>query len=471
MSADRYDFGKAAADALADGESRAILDKAIFHIDALRQRSVDAMPDFTERRARAVAVRENTLDRLPDLLETLEASVTAAGGHVHYAADASQAARLITDVLTARGARLVVKSKSMVSEEIGLNDALAAAGIEAVETDLGEYIIQLLGQKPSHIIAPALHVSKEQVSKLFAEKFGRTSTDIPEMTRIARDSLRAKFLAADAGITGANIVVAQTGTVMVLENEGNIRLTGSCPPVHIALMTLEKVVGSLADAAAVLDILPPAATGQTLPVHLSLFTGARRDGERDGPEEMHLVILDNGRSAILGDPVLRSILKCIRCGACLNVCPVYQSVGGHAYGAVYPGPMGSILSSVLTGATGDARQPFACTHCRACAEACPVGIDHPALLQELRCRLAAKGSDAATTGYAALARHPLLFDAAAAWARTVDPHLTRVAAMAPEGPVAKFLRGRKFPGFRKPFSRRFKAMAKRLSRSEKGGRA
>jgi len=473
MSAGRHNFGKASADALADGESRAILDKAILQIHALRQRSVDAMPDFTERRARAVAVRQATLDRLPDLLETLEASVVAAGGSVHFAEDAPQASRLITDLLTARGVRLAVKSKSMVSEEIGLNEALAAAGIEAVETDLGEYIIQLMGQKPSHILAPALHVSKEQVSALFAEKFGRTSTDIPEMTRIARDSLRAKFLAADAGITGANIAVAETGTVMVLENEGNIRLTGSCPPIHVALMTLEKVVGSLAEAAAVLDILPPSATGQTLPVHLSLFTGARRDGERDGPREMHLVILDNGRSELLADPILRPILKCIRCGACLNVCPVYQSVGGHAYGSVYPGPMGSILSSVLKDAAGDARQPFACTHCGACAEACPAGIDHPVLLQELRRRQAVgQGTDTATKSYAALARHPLLFDAAAAWARTVDPRLDRVAAMAPDGPVGKFLRGRKFPGLSKPFSRRFKAMAKRLSRAQaKGGRS
>lgn len=471
MSADRHDFAKAAAAALADDTSRTIWDKAIFHIHALRQRSVDAMPDFPERRARAVAVREATLARLPELLETLEASVTAAGGVVHFAGDAEQAAKTIADLLVARGVRLAVKSKSMVSEEIGLNDALAAAGIEAVETDLGEYIIQLLGQRPSHIIAPALHVSKEQVSALFQEKFGRTSTDIPEMTRIARDSLRAKFLAADAGITGANIAVAATGTVMVLENEGNIRLTGSCPPIHVALMSLEKVVGTLAEAAAVLDILPPSATGQTLPVHLSLFTGARRDGERDGPREMHLVILDNGRSDILADPLLRPILKCIRCSACLNVCPVYQSVGGHAYGSVYPGPMGAVLSSILKNSSGDVRQPFACTHCGACAAACPVGIDHPGILQELRCRAASQGTDAATRGYAALARHPLLFEAAAAWARTVDPQLRRVVAMAPDGPVGRFLHGRKFPGLSKPFSRRFKAMAKRLSQAREGGRS
>ncbi|WP_300161822.1 lactate utilization protein B [Solidesulfovibrio sp.] len=458
MSAAKHDFAKAAAKALDDRESRAILDRAIFHIDVLRQRSVKAMPDFAERRARAVAVREKTLARLPELLETLEARVTAAGGRVHYAEDAAQAAATVTDILTAAGAKLVVKGKSMVSEEIGLNDALAAAGIEAVETDLGEYIIQLAGQRPSHILAPALHVSKEQVSALFQEKLGRTSADIPEMTRIARDSLREKFLAADAGITGCNIAVARTGTVTVLENEGNIRFSASCPPVHVALMTLEKVVETLADAAAILDILPPSATGQTLPVHLSFFTGARRDGERDGPREMHLVVVDNGRSAVLADPVLRDILRCIRCGACLNVCPVYQAVGGHAYGSVYPGPMGSVLSSVLAGGEGDPRQPFACTHCAACAGACPAGIDHPALLQELRRRLAATEPDPAARAFAALARHPWLFDGLAAVARTVDPRLTKTAALAPDSPVGRFLRGRRFPGLARPFARRFRKM-------------
>jgi L-lactate dehydrogenase complex protein LldF len=469
MSAKRHDFGKAAAKALADGERRSVLTKAIGHIHVLRRKSVEAMPDFEARRDRAVAVREKTLARLPDLLEALEANVTAAGGVVHYAENAPSAASLIRQLLVARGVKLVVKGKSMVSEEIGLNDVLAEAGIEAVETDLGEYIIQLAGEKPSHILAPALHVSKEQVSELFDRKLGRKSTDIPEMTRIARDSLRRKFLAADAGITGVNIAVAATGTVMVLENEGNIRLSASCPPLHIALMSLEKVVETLADAAAVLDILPPSATGQTLPVHLSLFTGARREGERDGPVEMHLVILDNGRSQLLADPVLRQILRCIRCGACLNVCPVYQSVGGHAYGSVYPGPMGSILSSVLTDAAGDARQPFACTHCAACAAACPVGIDHPALLQELRRRLSAKDTDAATVAFASLARHPVLFVAAAAMARVADPKLTRVEGLAPDSPVGRFLRCRAFPGFSRPFSRRFKALARSLSRH--GGRS
>jgi L-lactate dehydrogenase complex protein LldF len=468
MTKAAYDFAKASAKALGDRHSRAVLHKAIGHIRVLRQRSVNAMPDFAKRQARAVAVREKTLAKLPQLLETLEASVIAAGGNVHYAETAETASALITRLLAERGVKLVVKGKSMVSEEIGLNEALGAAGIEAVETDLGEYIIQLAGQRPSHILAPALHVSKEQVSELFARKLGRTSTDIPEMTRIARDSLRRKFLAADAGITGCNIAIAATGTVTVLENEGNIRLSASCPPIHVAVMTLEKVVETLADAAVILDILPPAATGQTLPVHLSFFTGTRRDGERDGPREMHLVIVDNGRSEILADPVLRTILRCIRCGACLNVCPVYQSVGGHAYGTVYPGPMGSVLSPLLKDNPGDPRQPFACTHCAACAEACPAGIDHPALLQELRRRLSTEETDLSVTAFSLLARHPLLFGGAAALGRTFDPKLREVAAVAPDSPVGRFLRGREFPGLSRPFSRRFKALARRLKRRQGG---
>ena len=470
MTKTAHDFAKASAKALGDRQSRAILHKAIGHIRVLRQRSVNAMPDFPERQARAVAVRDKTLAKLPELLEKLEASVVAAGGRVHYAETAETAATLVAGILSERGVKLVVKGKSMVSEEMGLNEVLQAAGIEAVETDLGEYIIQLAGQRPSHILAPALHVSKEQVSDLFARKFGRTSTDIPEMTRIARDSLRQKFLAADAGITGCNIAIAETGTVTVLENEGNIRLSGSCPPIHIALMTLEKVVETLADAAVVLDILPPAAPGQTLPVHLSFFTGARREGERDGPREMHLVILDNGRSDILADPKLRSILRCIRCGACLNVCPVYQSVGGHAYGTVYPGPMGSVISPLLKDNPGDPRQPFACTHCAACSEACPAGIDHPALLQKLRRRVSETETDLPVAAFSLLARHPLLFGGAAAVGRLFDPKLREVAAVAPDAPVGRFLRCREFPGLARPFSRRFKALARRLKRLQ-GGRA
>jgi L-lactate dehydrogenase complex protein LldF len=273
------------------------------------------------------------------------------------------------------------------------------------------------------------------------------------MTRVAREALRQKFLAADAGITGANMAVAETGTIVLLENEGNIRLSTTCPPIMVALMSLEKVVASLSDAATVLDILPIAGTGQVLPVHLSFLTGPRRPGETDGPRELHLVILDNGRSDILADPKLRDILRCVRCGACLNVCPVYQRLGGHPYGSVYPGPMGSVLSPLLAHAPGDPRQPFACTHCGACAAACPAGIDHPALLQTLRERLSAKADDPATRLFAGLARHPALFTGAAALGRLAGPGLACLPRLAPRTHLGRYLRGRRFPGLVRPFSR------------------
>lgn len=453
MTRPGHNFGRAAADTLADRELQTVLRQAMAHIRQLRHDTVDTLDDFAARRDRAKAVREHTLAALPDLLETLEANVTAAGGMVHWARDGQTAASCVTELLKKRGVRLAVKGKSMIGEEIGLREALGAAGIEAVETDLGEYIIQLAGHTPSHIISPALHLSREQVSKLFVRHLGHTGEDIPAMTRVAREALRRKFLAAEAGITGANMVVAETGTIVLLENEGNIRLSTTCPPVMVALMSLEKVVASLADAATVLDILPIAATGQILPVHLSLLTGPRRTGETDGPRELHLVILDNGRSDILAEPALRDILRCVRCGACLNVCPVYQRLGGHPYGSIYPGPMGSVLSPLLAHTPGDPRQPFACTHCGACADACPVGIDHPALLQELRQRLATETADPATALFAGLARHPALFSGAAELARLANPGISQLPRLAPKSRLGRYLRGRRFPGLSRPFSR------------------
>jgi len=453
MTRSGYDFGAAAAKTLADQELQGVLRQAMAHIRQLRHDTVEKLTDFDARRDRAKAVREHTLAALPDLLETLEANVTAAGGEVHWAKDGTTAANLVTELLKNRGVRLAVKGKSMIGEEIGLRQALGAAGIEAVETDLGEYIIQLAGHTPSHIISPALHLSRAQVSELFVRTLGRTGEDIPAMTRVAREALRQKFLAADAGITGANMAVAETGTIVLLENEGNIRLSTTCPPIMVALMSLEKVVASLADAATVLDILPISGTGQVLPVHLSFLTGPRRPGETDGPRELHLVILDNGRSDILADPKLRDILRCVRCGACLNVCPVYQRLGGHPYGSVYPGPMGSVLSPLLAPAPGDPRQPFACTHCGACAAACPAGIDHPALLQTLRERLAANAEDPATRLFAGLARHPDLFAGAAALGRLGGPGLALLPRLAPRTHLGRYLRDRRFPGLARPFSR------------------
>jgi L-lactate dehydrogenase complex protein LldF len=304
---------------------------------------------------------------------------------VHFAGDAAEAREIILDILSQAGARRVVKTKSMATEEIELNPALEAAGMEVTETDLGEYIIQLTGEKPTHIITPAIHMTREQVSELFHERLGTPRTrDIPALTRAARVILREKFLRADAGITGANFAVAEAGALMIVTNEGNGRFVTSLPRVLISVAGFEKMVERFSDIPPLLRVLPSSATGQRLTVYTSLLAGPRRPGETDGPEECHVVLLDNGRSRILGSPS-RDILLCIKCGACLNACPVYRSVGGHAYGATYPGPVGSVLTPLLDGRTEHpCALPHASTLCGACAEICPVKIDLPHLLISLR---------------------------------------------------------------------------------------
>src|SRR5688572_19072217 len=279
---------------------------------------------------------------------------------------------------------MVVKSKSMATEEIHLNDALAAAGVTPVETDLGEYIIQLAHERPSHIIAPAIHKTKGQVAELFARELKRETQPDPEvLTRIARAELREKFLQAELGITGANFAVAETGTVVLVTNEGNGRMVTSLPRVHVAVMGVEKVIPSMTDLAVFLAILAKSATGQKLSVYTSLVDGPRRGGELEGPEEFHLVLLDNGRISQIAGP-LREALNCLRCGACLNVCPVYRQIGGHAYGYTYPGPIGILLTAMLNGTESVKDLAHASSLCGACAEACPVRIDIPKMLIELR---------------------------------------------------------------------------------------
>ncbi len=280
---------------------------------------------------------------------------------------------------------LAVKSKSMTTEEIGLNKALEEAGVEPVETDLGEYIIQLAGETPSHIIAPAIHKTKDDVSRLFVEKLGSPFLDKHEdLTREARRHLRDKFRRADLGITGANFAVAQTGSIVVVENEGNIRLSSSLPRIHIALMGIEKVIPDLEALSVFLRILARSATGQKASSYVSIVTGPRREFEEDGPEAFHLVILDNGRSRLLSDPKLREALYCVRCGACLNICPVYRHAGGHAYGFTYSGPIGAIITPTLVGHDRASELPFASSLCGACRDVCPVRIDIPHLLLEQR---------------------------------------------------------------------------------------
>ena len=350
----------------------------------LRREAFAGFPEGEGLRDAAREIKEATLQHLDRYLEQLVENVERLGGRVHYATTPEEARAIILDIARQAGARIAVKSKSMATEEIHLNEALEAAGITPVETDLGEYIIQLAHERPSHIIAPAIHKTKGQIADLFTKELGRTVAADPEaLTKLARGELRAKFLEADLGITGANFAVADTGTVVLVTNEGNGRMVTSLPRVHVAVMGVEKVVPSMTDLMVFLAILAKSATGQKLSVYTTLVQGPRRAGELEGPEEFHLVLLDNGRIAQLAGP-LREALYCLRCGACLNVCPVYRQIGGHAYGHTYPGPIGILLTAMLNGPGAVKDLAHASSLCGACADACPVRIDIPRMLIELR---------------------------------------------------------------------------------------
>jgi L-lactate dehydrogenase complex protein LldF len=373
-----------AQQALGDRFLHEALDIATTKFIGMRREAFDDFPEGERLRDRARAIKEATLQGLDDHLERLIDNVERLGGHVHFASTADEARDVILDIARRTGARMAVKSKSMATEEIHLNDALAAAGVTPVETDLGEYIIQLAHERPSHIIAPAIHKTKGQVAELFARELKREVAADPEvLTRIARAELREKFLQADLGITGANFAVAETGTVVLVTNEGNGRMVTSLPRVHVAVMGVEKVVPSMTDLMVFLSVLAKSATGQKLSVYTTLIQGPRRPGELEGPDEFHLVLLDNGRIAQIGG-TLREALYCLRCGACLNVCPVYRQIGGHAYGYTYPGPIGILLTAMLNGPRSVKELSHASSLCGACADACPVRIDIPKMLIELR---------------------------------------------------------------------------------------
>jgi L-lactate dehydrogenase complex protein LldF len=303
---------------------------------------------------------------------------------VHWAETAEEANDIICEIARSHGVGKVAKSKSMVSEEVGLNDALEAAGIQVVETDLGEYILQLAREPPSHIVAPVVHKSKEEVSELFERHHRRPrKTAVPDLCREAREILRPHFVSADMGISGANFIVAETGSTLIVTNEGNGRLCTTLPHVHVAITGIEKVVPTLEDVATLLRLLPRSATGQSITNYVSVTTGVKVPGEHDGPEHFHIVLVDNGRTRLLGTE-LQPMLRCIRCGACMNHCPVYQAVGGHAYGWVYPGPMGSILTPSYVGLDKARDLPFASTLCNQCGVVCPVKIPLPELQRKLR---------------------------------------------------------------------------------------
>ena len=340
--------------------------------------------DWEELRERAHAIKEHTINNLDFYLLKFSENVERLGGNIFWAGTPEEACRYVIELAQRHGVKEMVKSKSMMTEEIGLNRALAAAGIKAVETDLGEYIVQLAGERPSHINMPAIHKTRSEVADLFAEKLGVERTEeITQMTALARRLLRARFAEAEMGVTGVNYAVADTGSIVLVENEGNIRLTTSLPRVHVAIMGIEKLIPGLQDLDVFLKLLSRSASGQKMCSYVSLLSG-KSSGVEEGPDEFHVVLVDNGRVEILADENLRESLYCIRCGACLNVCPVYQKIGGHAYGWVYPGPIGAVLTPQMIGLDRSAALPFASTLCGACGDVCPVKIKLPNMLLHLR---------------------------------------------------------------------------------------
>ncbi len=423
MATESLHFYERVESALHDESLKTALERATSRFIGNRAGALGALSDEGGLRKQARAIRAHALSRLDELLERLAEKVEARGGQVYWAADAEAARRYIVDLASARGVQRIVKSKSMASEEIHLNHALEQAGMEVVETDLGEYIIQLAGETPSHIIAPAIHKTREQVSALFAEHLGMPPTnEVPPMIRAARQALRQRFLQADMGISGVNFGVADEGAVVVVENEGNARLSTSVPRIHVAIMGIERIVEKLDDLGVMLQVLARSATGQKLSVYTSIISGPARLDEADGPEEFHLVLLDNGRAKILGGPYAESLM-CIRCGACLNACPVYQSIGGHAYGGVYSGPIGAVLTPLLQPDLPEGHLlPQASSLCGACQEVCPVRIAIPDMLLRLRADAVRAGKAhpaerAAMQAYATMMKSPALYRAAGRSAR------------------------------------------------------
>ena len=431
MKVTSQNFKANAKKALGDAQLHSALKHATGLLTSKRKTAVEALENFEALRDYCGAVKAHTLQHLDYYLEQLSNSVEALGGEVHFAADAEEATRIFSELAKRYNVKSVVKSKSMLSEEVQLNDVLEREAIEVIETDLGEYILQIDGDVPSHIIAPVIHRNKEHIAALFHEKLGTPSdTDVPGLTAAARQVLRQGFLQADMGVSGANFAVAESGTIALVENEGNIRLTSSVPKVHVAMMGMEKIIPRLRDLPAFLSVLPRSATGQKASSYVSLISGAKRPGEPEGPEAFHLVIVDNGRSGILADPKLREALRCIRCGACLNSCPVYQQVGGHAYGWVYPGPIGAVLDPGLLGLEKTHNLPQASSLCGACGEVCPVKIPLPELLIEHRRRSVSRGlndpkEQQAIGAFAFVAQQPGLWDVGSKVARLGSQFLSR----------------------------------------------
>ena len=430
----------------------------------LKEKRIEAvsdewLPDYQELRTQANALKKHAIENLDYYLEEFERNVEAYGGKVVYCKDATEVSDFVLDLAKKRGSKLIVKSKSMTTEEVDLNERLEHHGLESVETDLGEYILQLAHEKPYHIVAPALHKTRYDVADIFTKELHIERETVPEkQTLIARGVLREKFLKADIGISGANFLIADSGAVTIIENEGNARLTTSAPKIHIAVAGIEKVIPRAQDLAVFLKLLARSATGQLLSVYASFLAGPRRPGEVDGPEEFYVVLLDNGRTKLLPDRNKRQSLYCIRCGACLNTCPVYRKIGGHSFPWVYSGPIGAIITPQFMGVSHEPALPFASSLCGACGEVCPVKIDIPKVLLELRSDV--KKSEAregqnkleklAFRAFAWVMTHPRLYEMAGRMAASVAPvgdgqWIKSVPSPMNVGPVKAWLSERDLP--------------------------
>lgn len=411
-------FKQQAVAALANTGLQKALRKAKDGFILKRQAALDALPEFEQLRARAIEIKQHTLSHLDAYLSYFEQQVINSGGQVHWASTPAQAQHIIIEICKGKQARTITKGKTMVGEEASLNEALQAAGFETIETDLGEYIIQLAGEPPSHIIAPAVHKSKQQIADLFKAhhkqyQFNSELDTIPEIVDEARKVLRNKFIQADVGITGANFLIAETGSTVIVTNEGNGDLTATLPKTHIVMASVEKVVPTLEDTAVLLRLLGRSATGQEITSYTTFFNGPKRSTDLDGPEEFHVVLLDNGRSDMLSNEY-HDMLRCLHCGACLNHCPVYNAIGGHAYGWVYPGPMGAVLTPLIQGLQMSGDLPFASSFCGRCEEVCPVSIPLPQLLRQHRVhaheqKINSTRSRLGLALWALFARHPGLY--------------------------------------------------------------
>ena len=418
MKPKSHEFKRQAVEALANTTLQRALRHAKDGFINKRKKALDALPEYERLRAKAYEIKQHTFSRLDAYLEYFEQRVIGSGGVVHWAHTPADAQQIIIEICQAQNARSITKGKSMVAEEVSLNEALEQAGFEPIETDLGEYIIQLAGEPPSHIIAPAVHKSRQEIATLFKAHHKKYQLDsdlntIPEIVNEARTILRDKFVQADVGITGANFLIAETGSTVIVTNEGNGDLTATLPKTHIVIASIEKLVPTLDDASLLLRLLARSATGQEATAYTTFFTGPKRDNDPDGPEHFHVVLLDNGRSDMLGGEY-HDMLRCIHCGACLNHCPVYSAIGGHAYGWVYPGPMGSVLTPLMQGLEEGRDLPFASTLCGRCEEVCPMSIPLPRLLRqhrihEHRQKITPARSRLGLAVWAFFARHPRLY--------------------------------------------------------------